>query len=86
MQSKYQMSMMGEMSYFLGLQVKKIDDGIFINQSKYTSNLLEKYGMQDSTSVATPMATVTKLSADDGAEVDVINYRGMIGSLFISYS
>ena len=57
MQSRYQMSMMGEMNYFLGLQVKQTDDGIFINQSKYTKNLLKKFNLQDCTVVATPMAT-----------------------------
>ena len=59
MQSRYQMSMMGEMSYFLGLQVKQTDDGIFINQSKYTKNLLKKFNLQDCTAIATPMATAT---------------------------
>ena len=81
MQSRYQMSMMGEMSYFLGLQVKQTDDGIFINQSKYTKNLLKKFNLQDCTAIATPMATATKLDPDEGALVDVTNYRGMIGSL-----
>ena len=81
MQSRYQMSMMGEMNYFLGLQVKQTDDGIFINQSKYTKNLLKKFNLQDCTAVATPMATATKLDPDEGALVDVTNYRGMIGSL-----
>ena len=81
MQSRYQMSMMGEMSYFLGLQVKQTDDGIFINQSKYTKNLLKKFNMQDSSTATTPMATTTKLDPDQGLEVDITNYRGMIGSL-----
>ena len=81
MQSRYQMSMMGEMNYFLGLQVKQTDDGIFINQSKYTKNLLKKFNLQDCAAAATPMATTTKLDPDAGAVVDVSNYRGMIGSL-----
>ena len=81
MQSRYQMSMMGEMNYFLGLQVKQTDDGIFINQSKYTKNLLKKFNLQDCTAVATLMSTSTKLDPDEGALVDVTNYRGMIGSL-----
>ena len=55
------------MSYFLGLQVKQTDDGIFINQSKYTKNLLKKFNLQDCTAVATPMATATKLDPDEGA-------------------
>ena len=81
MQSRYQMSMMGEMSYFLGLQVKQTDEGIFINQSKYTRNLLTRFNMQDSSPATTPIATATKLDPDQGAEVDVTHYRGMIGSL-----
>ena len=43
LQSRYQMSMLGEMSYFLGLQVKQTEEGIFINQAKYTRNLLKNY-------------------------------------------
>ena len=81
MQSRYQMSMMGELSYFLGLQVKQTDDGIFINQSKYTRNLLKKFNMQDSSTATTSMATATKLDPDQGIEVDITNYRGMLGSL-----
>ena len=81
MQSRYQMSMMGEMSYFLGLQVKQTDEGIFINQAKYTRNLLKRFGMQDSSTASTPMATATKLDLNTGASVDITSYRGMIGSL-----
>ena len=81
MQSRYQMSMMGELSYFLGLQVKQTDDGIFINQSKYTKNLLKRFNMLESSSASTPMATATKLDQHQGTEVDVTSYRGMIGSL-----
>ena len=75
------MSMMGEMSYFLGLQVKQTDDGIFINQSKYPRTLLKRFGMLDSSAATTPMETSTKLDKDTGASVDITNYRGMIGSL-----
>ena len=75
------MSMMGELSYFLGLQVKQSDDGIFINQSKYTNNLLKRFNMLDISSASTPMTTTTKLDQHQGDEVDVTSYRGMIGSL-----
>ena len=67
MQSRYQMRMMGEMNYLLGLQVKQTDDGIFMNQSKYTKSLLKKFNLQDCAAVATPMATTTKLDPDEGA-------------------
>ncbi|KAL8155146.1 hypothetical protein AgCh_000511 [Apium graveolens] len=81
MQSKYQMSMMGELSYFLGLQVKQNEECTFICQSKYTRNLLKKFGMQDYSTASTPMATTTKLDKDTGSSVDITNYKGMIGSL-----
>ncbi|KAL8155357.1 hypothetical protein AgCh_000661 [Apium graveolens] len=81
MQSRYQMSMMGELSYFMGLQVKQNEEGTFICQSKYTKNLLKKFGMQDCSTASTPMATATKLDKDTSSPVDITNYRGMIGSL-----
>ena len=55
MQSKYQMSLMGEMSYFLGLQIKQSEDGIFINQEKYTRNLLKRFNLQECATATTPM-------------------------------
>ena len=82
MQSKYEMSMMGELTYFLGLQVSQRNDGIFICQSKYLRDLLKKYGLEDASTAKTPMATATKLDQDDpGKTVDITSYRGMIGSL-----
>ncbi|KAL8147589.1 hypothetical protein AgCh_005055 [Apium graveolens] len=81
MQSRYQMSKMGELSYFLGLQVKQNEEGTFICQSKYTINLLKKFGMQDCSTTSTLMATTTKLDKDTSSPVDITNYRGMIGSL-----
>ena len=82
MQSKYEMSMMGELNFFLGLQVSQKPDGIFICQTKYVRDLLKKYKMEDSTPAKTPMATATKLDQDEsGKKVDITHYRGMIGSL-----
>ena len=82
MQSKYEMSMMGELTYFLGLQVSQRNDGIFICQSKYRRDSLKKYGLEDASTAKTPMATATKLDQDDpGKSVDITSYRGMIGSL-----
>ncbi|KAL8120307.1 hypothetical protein AgCh_017465 [Apium graveolens] len=81
MQSRYQMSMMGELNYFLGLQVKQNEEGTFICQYMYTKNLLKKFGMRDFSSASTPMATATKLDKDTGKSVDITDYRGMIGSL-----
>ncbi|KAL8134591.1 hypothetical protein AgCh_009567 [Apium graveolens] len=63
MKSRYQMSMMGELSYFFGLQVTQTDEGFFINQSKYTKNLLTRFNMQESSTIATPMVTTICLCA-----------------------
>ena len=82
MQSKYEMSMMGELTYFLGLQVKQLSTGIFINQVKYVSSLLQKYDLNNCSIMKTPMSSSIKLDSDlTGQSVDVKNYRGMIGSL-----
>ena len=82
MQSNYEMSMMGELSYFLGLQVSQKEDGIFICQSKYVRHLLRKYNLKDCSPAKTPMATATNLDQDkSGKKVDISSYRGMIGSL-----
>ena len=76
------MSMMGELTYFVGLQVSQRNDGIFIFQSKYVRDLLKKYGLEDVSTAKTPMATATNLDQDDpGKRVDIKSYRGMIGSL-----
>ena len=82
MQSKFEMSLMGELKCFLGLQVDQRIDGIFIYQSKYLKELLKRYKMEDSSSARTPSSTVVKLGAcDSSIKVDVSSYRGMIGSL-----
>ncbi|KAL6555899.1 hypothetical protein OROGR_005187 [Orobanche gracilis] len=82
MQSKFEMSMMGELSYFLGLQVKQLPTGIFINQEKYSKELLNKFGMSTSKSSSTPMSTSLQISADEaGKPVDQSLYRKLIGSL-----
>ena len=82
MQGKLEMSMMGELSFFLGLQVHQKVDGIFICQSKYIRDLLKKYHLEDSAPANTPMPTTVKLDQDNsGKSVDITGYRGMIGSL-----
>ncbi|GKB15801.1 retrovirus-related pol polyprotein from transposon TNT 1-94 [Tanacetum coccineum] len=82
MSSKFQMSMMGQMSFFLGLQVSQSPGGIFINQSRYTQEILIKYGMDTSDPVDIPMVDRLKLDEDPlGIPVDPTRYRGMIGSL-----
>ncbi|CAH9075913.1 unnamed protein product [Cuscuta europaea] len=82
MQSQFEMSMMGELSYFLGLQVKQVPEGIFINQGKYTKDLIKKFGIEGKSSVKIPMNTSQGIGPDDeGKDVDAIMYRGIIGSL-----
>ncbi|KAJ9557546.1 hypothetical protein OSB04_012160 [Centaurea solstitialis] len=82
MHKKFKMSSMGELTFFLGLQVKQRRDGIFINQSKYVATMLQKFGMNDAKPASTPMETHKHLTADvEGEEVDVHQYRSMIGSL-----
>ena len=82
MQSKYEMSMMGELTYFLGLQVKQVKDGIFISQTKYIYDLLKKFDLTYCSFAKTPMATATKLEMNTKeSKVDISNYRGMVCSL-----
>ncbi|GKB95680.1 retrovirus-related pol polyprotein from transposon TNT 1-94 [Tanacetum coccineum] len=64
MTKKFEMSMMGELSYFLGLQIKQDDKGISISQEKYTRDLLEKYEISDSSVVNTPMVPPNNLGPD----------------------
>ncbi|GJU20694.1 retrovirus-related pol polyprotein from transposon TNT 1-94 [Tanacetum coccineum] len=78
----FEMSMMGELNFFLGLQIKQMEDGIFFNQSKYIKEMLKKFGLEDSKPMKTPMSSDTKLTKDEECEsVDSTKYRGMIGSL-----
>ncbi|KAI3718615.1 hypothetical protein L6452_19494 [Arctium lappa] len=80
--SKYEMSMMGELTFFLGLQIKQTSEGIFINLSKYIRDLLKKFDFENCSPMKTPMALPLKIHADPaGKPVDITNYRGMIGSL-----
>nr|GEX93761.1 retrovirus-related Pol polyprotein from transposon TNT 1-94 [Tanacetum cinerariifolium] len=82
MKDKFQTSSMGELTFFLGLQVKKKDDEIFISQDKYIAEILRKLGLTDGKSASTPIDTEKPLLKDpDGEDVDVHVYRLMIGSL-----
>ncbi|GJT26829.1 retrovirus-related pol polyprotein from transposon TNT 1-94 [Tanacetum coccineum] len=82
MTNKFKMSMMGQMSFFLGLQISQSPRGIFINQSKYASEIVKKYGLHSTDSVDTPMIENKKLDEDlQGKQVDATLYRDMIGSL-----
>nr|GFA72616.1 putative ribonuclease H-like domain-containing protein [Tanacetum cinerariifolium] len=73
---------MRELTFFLGLQVKQKEDGIFINQDKYVAEILKKFGLTKGKSASTPIDIEKPLLKDpDGEDVDVPIYRSMIGSL-----
>ncbi|GKC32920.1 uncharacterized mitochondrial protein-like protein [Tanacetum coccineum] len=76
------MSSMGELTFFLGLQVKQKEDGIFISQDKYVADILRKFGFTDVRTASTPIDTEKPLLKDSyGDDVDDHLYRSMIGSL-----
>ncbi|GKD69590.1 putative ribonuclease H-like domain-containing protein [Tanacetum coccineum] len=82
MHKKFQMSYMGELTFFLGLQMKLKEDGIFISQDKYVTEILKKFGFTDVKTANTPMETHNPLLKDaDGEDVDEHLYRSIIGSL-----
>ncbi|GJV40378.1 putative ribonuclease H-like domain-containing protein [Tanacetum coccineum] len=82
MHKRFQMSSMGELTFFLGLQVKQKDDGIFISQDKYVADILKKFDFATVKTASTPMEPNKALIKDAEAEdVDVQLYRSMIGSL-----
>ncbi|WVZ58348.1 hypothetical protein U9M48_008627 [Paspalum notatum var. saurae] len=82
MAKEFEMSMIGELTFFLGFQIKQLKEGIFIYQEKYARDLLKRFKMDDCKPIETPMATNAKLEADEsGIKVDQTLYRSMIGSL-----
>jgi hypothetical protein len=79
---KFEMSMMGELKYFLGFQVKQLQEGTFISQTKYIQDILNKFGMKDVKPIKTPMGTNGHLDLDTrGKSINQNVYRSMIGSL-----
>jgi hypothetical protein len=82
MMQKFEMSMMGELNYFLVFQVKQLKEGTFISQTKYTQDLLKRFGMKDVKPAKTPMGTDGHLDLNKGGKfVDQKAYWSMIGSL-----
>lgn len=82
MHKEFEMTDLGEMSYFLGMEIHQSHHGIFVNQKRYTTQILHKYNMDKCKPVDTPLAVNLKLSKDDGAEkVDETMYRSIIGCL-----
>ena len=82
MKREFEISMVGELNYFLRLQVKERKDGIFISQDKYAKNLVKRFDLDSKKHTSTLMSSSVKLSLDAaGVEVDPTLYRNMIGSL-----
>jgi hypothetical protein len=82
MSREFEVSMIGELSFFLGLQIKQLKEGTFVCQSKYVWDIFKKFGMEDAKPIKTPMATNGHLDFDEGGKpVDLKLYRSMIGSL-----
>ncbi|KAA0033083.1 copia protein [Cucumis melo var. makuwa] len=82
MTQEFEMTDIGLMSYYLGIEVKQSEEGIFISQERYTRDILEKFNMMNSKSVATPIETGTKLSKhEEGDDVDPSYFKSLVGSL-----
>jgi hypothetical protein len=82
MQNEFEMSLLGELSLFMGLQIHQRNQGIFISQMKYIREMIKSFGMEDCKPVITPMQTSCKLSKDDDSKsTDQRKYRSMIGNL-----
>jgi hypothetical protein len=87
MMQKFEMSMMGKLNYLLGFQVKQLEEGTFISQTKYTEDLLKRFGMKDAKSAKMPMGTDRHLDLDKGGKsIDQKAYQSMIGSLLYLYA
>jgi hypothetical protein len=82
MEKEFQMSMMGELIFFLGIQVKQTKHGISVHQAKYTKDLMKKFNMAKLKPMSTPMSMATVLDSDENGDVvDQREYMSMIGSL-----
>lgn len=82
MQREFEMSLLGELTYFLGLQVQQAKNGIFLSQKKYLNKIIKKYGMGDCKPVCKPMVTECSLSSHDySPTVNQPKYRSMIGRI-----
>jgi hypothetical protein len=82
MHNEFEMSLLGELSFFLGLQIRQRNQGIFIFQTNYIIERLKRFGMEDCKPITTPMKTSCKLSKDDDSKsTDQRQYMSMIGSL-----
>jgi hypothetical protein len=84
MSREFEMSMMGELQFSFGLQIKQSKEGTFVHQAKYTKDNVRKFKMEDSKAMAALMSTTTAFDADEeGEHVDQKEYQSMIGSLYL---
>jgi hypothetical protein len=82
MESEFQMSMMGELIFFLGIQVNQMKQDTFVHQAKYTKDLMKKFNMVELNPLSTPMSFATSLGPDEnGVAIDQREYKSMIGFL-----
>jgi hypothetical protein len=82
MSSEFEMSMMGELQFFLELQIKQSKEGTYVHQAMYTKDIVRKFKLEDSKAMVMPMSTTTALDVDEeGEHVNQMEYRSMIGSL-----
>lgn len=82
MSREFEMSLFGQIKFFIGVQIQLLKDWIYVSQSKYVNKILKKFGMEDSKPMSTPMTKGLKLSKkDDSKVVDQTTYRSMIGKL-----
>ena len=82
MRSEFEISMMGELNFFLGLQIKQTSNVTMIHQKKYIKELLKRFGMESAKPIDTLISPSTRLVMDDGSpSIEEKSYRGMIGSL-----
>jgi isopentenyldiphosphate isomerase len=82
MENVLHMSIMGELTFFLGIQVKQTKQGTFVHQVKYMKDLMKKFNIAEFKPVSTSMSTGTSLDLDENGDVvDQREYRSMIGSL-----
>jgi hypothetical protein len=82
MTKRFEMSMMGELKFFLRFQIKQVKEGTFISQTKYTHDMLKKFNMVNAKPIKTPMPTNGHLDLNEnGTAVDIKVYHSMIGSL-----
>ena len=86
MTDRFEMSMMGELRFFLGFEIKQLSGGTFISQAKYVQDMLKRFNMKDVKAKATPMQTKCHLKRNPDKDVDQKVYRSMIGSLLYLYA